>query len=219
MPPPMGFLRQLRTRLGLRKERLLVDFLSETKLAGREPLLGIEIGRKTYGMGKAKLIGYYPKDNPLVVGSYCSIADEVAFFFRTDHRPDLVSSYPGYSIASTSDLFDDSIFKGPTVVGHDVWIGYRSLIMSGLRIGNGAVIAAGSVVTKDVPPYAIVAGNPAKLIRMRFDAETVSALQASQWWSWEQETIRANIDLFRLTGPEFARRLEVPACQLTQPER
>jgi acetyltransferase-like isoleucine patch superfamily enzyme len=152
-----------------------------TKLADQEPLLGIEIGRKTYGIGKAALIGYYAKDRPLRVESYCSIADEVAFFFRTDHRPDLVSTYPGYSIASTGSLFDDSTFKGPTTVGHDVWIGYRSLIMPGVSIGNGAVIGAGSVVTKDVPPYAVVAGNPAKLIRIRFDTDTIATLQSVQW--------------------------------------
>ncbi|MBB6469600.1 acetyltransferase-like isoleucine patch superfamily enzyme [Aminobacter lissarensis] len=218
MPSRMGFLRGLRTRLGLRKERpRTVDFLSTAKHADHEPLLGIEIGRKTYGVGKATLIGYYPNDNPLSVGSFCSIADEVVFFFRTDHRPDLVSTYPGYSIASTGDLFDDSVFKGPTVVGHDVWIGYRAMIMPGVSIGNGAVVAAGSVVTKDIPPYAIVAGNPAKLVRMRFDPDTVSVLQAVQWWNWSPGKIRANIDLFRLPGPEFATRIEETSNQSTQP--
>ncbi|WP_395449966.1 CatB-related O-acetyltransferase [Aminobacter sp. UC22_36] len=196
-----------------------VDFLPATKPADQDPLPGIEIGRKTYGMGKAVLIGYYPKDTPLTVGSFCSIADEVVFFFRTDHRPDLVSTYPGYSIASTGGLFDDSVFKGPTTVGHDVWIGYRSMIMPGISIGNGAVIAAGSVVTKDVPPYAIVAGNPAKLIRMRFEPETIATLQALQWWTWDQESIRANIDLFRLTGPDFASRVQQLDGQIMPPSR
>ena len=83
--------------------------------------------------------------------------------------------------------------KGDTVVGNDVWIGYGSTIMPGVRIGDGAIVASCSVVTKDVPPYAIVDGNPADVIRYRFDDATISALLALRWWDWDIETITARL--------------------------
>ncbi|WP_281040324.1 MULTISPECIES: CatB-related O-acetyltransferase [unclassified Mesorhizobium] len=94
--------------------------------------------------------------------------------------------------------------RGPIVVGHDVWIGARAIIMSGVTIGNGAVIGAGSVVTKDVPPYAIVAGSPARIIRYRFSPDVVDRIQASEWWTWSDERIRDQIKLLTMSGEDFA---------------
>ena len=84
-------------------------------------------------------------------------------------------------------------YKGDTVVGNDVWIGYRALILPGVRIGDGAIIAAGSVVTRDVPPYTVVGGNPARPIRARFPEDTVRALLDIAWWNWDADKITRNL--------------------------
>lgn len=83
--------------------------------------------------------------------------------------------------------------KGDIIIGNDVWIGYEAVIMAGVHIGDGAVIAARAVVTKDVPPYTIVGGTPARKIRMRFEAETIAKLQQIQWWNWPVEKIRQSL--------------------------
>ena len=105
-------------------------------------------------------------------------------------------------------FYDDlmSISKGPIIVGNDVWIGFRSIILSGVTIGDGAVIYAGSVVTKDIPPYAIVAGVPAKIIRYRFDAKTIERLARVAWWDWPDEVIKSRLDDFLISGEEFSKK-------------
>jgi carbonic anhydrase/acetyltransferase-like protein (isoleucine patch superfamily) len=98
--------------------------------------------------------------------------------------------------------------KGSIVVGNDVWVGTRAIILSGVTIGDGAIVAAGSVVTKDVPPYAIVAGNPARLIRYRFSDETIAAMCRIRWWDWPLEVIEQEKAAFDLPAEEFAKRFE-----------
>lgn len=93
-----------------------------------------------------------------------------------------------------------------TTLGHDTWIGHGAIIMPGLRIGHGAVVGAGSVVTKDVPDFSIVAGNPAKLIRYRFDPETIRKLIAVAWWDWDHETLKHRVDDFWLPMEDFLAR-------------
>ncbi len=88
----------------------------------------------------------------------------------------------------------DLPFKGDTEIGHDVWIGYDATIMPGVKIGHGAVIASKSVVTSDVPPYSIVGGNPAQLIKKRFDDQTIQNLLEIAWWDWDAEKITANLE-------------------------
>ncbi|MDP3525298.1 MAG: CatB-related O-acetyltransferase, partial [Hoeflea sp.] len=90
-----------------------------------------------------------------------------------------------------------------TVIGHDVWLGLESVVMPGVRIGHGAIVAARAVVTADVPDYAIVAGNPARIIRRRFDAETIERLLAIAWWDWEVDKIERNVDA--ITGADLER--------------
>ena len=87
--------------------------------------------------------------------------------------------------------------KGDTVIGNDVWIGYEAVILSGVTIGDGAIIGARAVVTRDIPPYTIAAGVPAKPIRRRFDVETIARLEELRWWDWEEEKIRQNIAAIR----------------------
>ncbi len=112
----------------------------------------------------------------------------------------------------------DLPIKGNTVIGNDVWLGYQSVVMPGVRIGDGAIIAAKSIVTKDVPPYAIVGGNPAKLIKQRFDDQVAAKLLAIKWWDWPIEKITRTIPfLVRMTlkayGSGRIDRTRSPNCQ------
>ncbi|GAB4041027.1 CatB-related O-acetyltransferase [Spirosoma jeollabukense] len=129
----------------------------------------------------------------LIIGKFCMIASGVEFIMNgANHLVDSVSSYPfamfGGDWASAMDGKSYPI-KGDTVVGNDVWLGYRATILPGITIGDGAVIGAYSVVTRDVPPYAIMGGNPAKLIRKRFDDADIARLLELRWWDWPIEKI------------------------------
>jgi len=125
----------------------------------------------------------------LVIGRFCAIGRGVKFIMNgANHKLDGISTYPffifGNGWESAAPRPGDLPYKGDTVIGNDVWLGYDALIMPGVTIGNGAVIAARSVVTADVPAYAVVGGNPAKVIRMRFDEATVARLEEIAWWNW-----------------------------------
>lgn len=146
----------------------------------------------------------------LVIGKFCAIAAETKFIMTGNHKLDAISTYPfpifqqGWEVA-----FDLSALpvKGDIIVGNDVWFGYDSLVMGGVTIGHGAIIATRAVVTKDVPPYAIVAGNPAKVVKMRFDEKAVQRLLEIAWWDWDIEKINRNLkaicelDIARLESP------------------
>lgn len=134
----------------------------------------------------------------LLIGKFCAIARGVQFLMNGgNHDLHGFSSYPffifgnGWECAAPGDPGAGN--KGDTVIGHDVWIGYQATILPGVSIGNGAVIGAKAVVSRDVPPYAIVAGNPARVVRYRFDAETIATLQQISWWNWPAEKITRNL--------------------------
>lgn len=130
----------------------------------------------------------------LKIGRYCSIASGALFLMGGNHthRMDWVTVYP---FKGTSKKAYES--KGDTVIGNDVWIGMKAMIMPGVRIGNGAVVAARSLVTKDVPPYTVVGGNPARIIKERYSREEVSILERVAWWNWREEDIEGAIDLLQ----------------------
>lgn len=133
----------------------------------------------------------------LVIGKFCQIATGVRFIMNgANHAMDCVSTYPfkvmGGAWANTP--LNAASSKGDTVIGNDVWIGNGVTIMPGVHIGDGAIIATNSVVTKSVDPYTIVGGNPAKVIRKRYDGETVDFLVSLRWWDWSFEKITKNID-------------------------
>lgn len=132
-----------------------------------------------------------------LIGNYCSIAHAITFVMGRNH------DYNAVSTAAFGEIFKRDIPKSihkrctnhnQLVIGNDVWLGRGCTIMSGVHIGNGAIVAAGAVVTKDVPPYAIVGGNPAKLIRYRFDNDTIARLQKLKWWYWPLEKLVTAID-------------------------
>ena len=140
---------------------------------------------------------HYPINHErLVIGKFCSIACGVKFLFNSaNHTLESLSSYTfplfyedwGLEKSNVATAWDN---KGDIVIGNDVWIGYEAVIMAGVHIGNGAIIAARAVVTKDVPAYTIVGGVPARPIRKRFDEDTIHKLEALQWWNWPTEKIR-----------------------------
>jgi acetyltransferase-like isoleucine patch superfamily enzyme len=139
---------------------------------------------------------------PVSIGNYCSIAAGVLFIAAGEHPMSLVSSYP----FPGSDQFGPptrDIAKGPITIGNDVWIGSRAIVLSGVKIGDGAVVGAGAVVSKDVEPYAVVAGNPAKLIRHRFEPKIVEGLLAIRWWDWNDNQIEAAMPDFHASVSEF----------------
>jgi acetyltransferase-like isoleucine patch superfamily enzyme len=130
------------------------------------------------------------------VGKFCSFAGEVLILRGHEHRIDWVSTYPfGIAFPDRKDLPFPGRTKGDVVIGHDVWVGTGALILSGVTIGNGAVIGARSVVTRDVPPYAVVGGVPAQVIKFRFDAATIEALQRLAWWDWPEDKIKEALPL------------------------
>jgi acetyltransferase-like isoleucine patch superfamily enzyme len=154
----------------------------------------IYVGAHTYGICRESMNSYHPDDR-VVIGKYCSIADGVRFIFG-EHRLDCVSTYPFKAMLLKSIAHADARSKGDIVIENDVWIGYGATILSGVHVGNGAVIAAGSVVTRDVAPYLVVGGVPAKIIKTRFDGPVVSALFAIKWWDWSDDKVIANMESF-----------------------
>jgi len=134
----------------------------------------------------------------LIIGNFCAIAKGVKFIMNgANHKMSGFSTFPFYIFGNgwekAAPHTDELPYKGDTVIGNDVWIGYEALIMPGVKIGNGAIISSRSVVTADVPAYAIVGGNPAKVIKKRFPDETIVTLEKLAWWNWPVEKITQNM--------------------------
>jgi virginiamycin A acetyltransferase len=136
----------------------------------------------------------------LIIGKFCALARGVKFIMNgANHKISGISTYPfsifGNGWEKVRPRPEDLPYKGDTIVGNDVWIGYDVLIMPGVKIGNGAIISSRSVVVKDVPAYTVVGGNPATPIRTRFTEETISQLESIAWWNWPIEKITRNLGL------------------------
>lgn len=135
----------------------------------------------------------------LIIGKFCAIAKGIEFVMNgANHRMCSVTTYPfnimGGGWEQFTPALEDLPLKGDTVVGNDVWIGQNVTVMPGVNIGDGAIIAANSVVTKDIPAYCVAGGNPCKIIKKRFDDELISYLQEIKWWYWSPEKIFANLE-------------------------
>ena len=154
------------------------------------------------GFERNNVLYHYPINRDrLIIGKFCSIACGAKFLFNSaNHTLSSLSTYPfplffeewglPTDCASIAEAWDN---HGSITIGNDVWIGYEAVILSGVTIGDGAIIGARAVVTRDIPPYTIAAGVPAKPIRRRFDVETIARLEELRWWDWEEEKIRQNI--------------------------
>jgi len=174
----------------------------------------IEIGDYTYyddpdGPDKFVekcVLHHYPFiGDRLVIGKFCAIAEGARFIMNgANHAMSGFSTYP-FNIFGHGweEGFDPATWqaenRGDTVIGNDVWIGMEAVVMPGIAIGHGAIVAAKAVVTHYVPPYAIVAGNPAKVVKMRFDEATVARLIEAAWWDWPADRISRNLDAIRGT--------------------
>lgn len=146
---------------------------------------------------KNNILYHYPiHQEKLIIGKFCSIACGTKFLFNcANHTLKSLSTYTFPLFYEEWELEKSNITtawdnKGDIVIGNDVWIGYEAVIMAGVHIGDGAIIAARAVVTKDVPPYTIVGGTPAKEIRKRFDTEVIHQLLKLKWWDWSTNKIR-----------------------------
>ena len=145
------------------------------------------------------LYHYTINNDKLIIGKFCSIACGAKFIFNSaNHTMKSLSTYPfpiffeewNLDVKNITSAWDN---KGDIVIGNDVWIGYEAVILSGVTIGDGAIIGARAVVTKDVEPYSVVGGIPAKEIKKRFDDKTIQKLLTLQWWNWEYDTIQKNL--------------------------
>jgi len=154
------------------------------------------IGEHTYGR---PTICSFDDGTRLKIGKFCSISDKVTLILGGNHRTDWITTYPFPDLTQqwpeAASITGHPVSKGDLDIGNDVWIGHGATILSGLTIGSGAVIGACSVVTSDVAPYAIVAGNPARQIRKRFSPEICQQLFELAWWEWPVETIKKNIEI------------------------
>lgn len=171
----------------LKKSKIWKKYGSETRFHFDNP--DISIGAYTYGIPNVRI---YDLGIKLYIGKFCSIADNVEILIGGAHYTEWGSTYPFYTLHK--DIFSalpetHSPESKNTIIGNDVWIGNGVTILSGKTIGNGAVVGAGAVVSKNIPPYAIAVGNPIKIIRYRFDENTISKLQASEWWNLPIEVI------------------------------
>lgn len=144
-------------------------------------------------------------NDKLIIGKFCMIASGATFIMNgANHLTDAISSYPfavfgnGWEKAMDGKTYPN---KGNLVIGNDVWIGYKATIMAGVTVGDGAIIAANTTVTKDVAPYTIVGGNPAKEIRKRSSDAEIQLLLEIQWWNWQPDKITRNLHL--LTGNDL----------------
>ncbi len=184
-------------------ENLQIVEESETKELSYNDLLlsNVHIGEYTYGDPQ---IFIWTDKYQVRIGKFTSIASEVRIIVDGNHNTDWISSYPfGELIHDIPKNSGHPIGKGDILIGNDVWIGYDTIILPGVKIGDGAVIGAGSVVTKNVDDYEIVAGNPAEHIRYRFSNEKIEILKKIKWWEWPIEKIKKNIDILQSNNIDY----------------
>lgn len=181
----MPFLSRLKRLIPKKSHSAIFDDRGVALIADRYPQY--EIGYGSYGD-----LQVLWQNTPAVLrmGAYCSVAKGVQVFLGGEHRPDWVTTYPFTAISKEHRKWPGYPHtKGDVTIGNDVWICHDAVILSGVTIGDGAVIGARAVVAKDVPPYAIVSGNPAQLVRMRFPEEVVAQLLKIRWWEWPEDRV------------------------------
>ena len=156
----------------------------------------ISVGKYTY-FDERITFGLWQAEDKIAIGKFCSLAKDITIFGGGEHFTNRVTAFP-FVLMFAEDRpqrLIDARNKGTTTIGHDVWIGFGATIMSGVKIGDGAVIGAKAVVASDVPNYAIAVGNPARVIRYRFSAQTIEKLLKLKWWDWKLSKILNNLDL------------------------
>jgi len=150
-------------------------------------------GRYIYGRFRVRA---FQVNGKITIGSFVSISKDVTVFLGGNHRPDWVSTFPFPAFSDFEGaigITGHETTKGDVIIGSDVWIGENATILSGVTIGHGAVVGAYSVVASDVPPYAIVCGNPARIIRHRFSSDQIAELLNIAWWDWPEERLMVSV--------------------------
>lgn len=157
----------------------------------------LTVGKGTYGIHNLDIHSYKGSEVKVSIGKYCSIGPKVTIITGGIHPVNWISTYPFRIKLDLPGKYKDGMpsSNGEILIGNDVWIGTDVLILSGVKIGNGSVIASGSIVTKDVGHYCIVAGNPAKVVKLRFEIEHIEKLLLIEWWNWDDKKIMENIDI------------------------
>ena len=203
----------------------MLSSATSLKKLGPEPLVdasatvrSCRLGRYTEVGARTSLVetilgdySYIVNDGDVIyttIGKFCSIAAMVRI--NPGNHPMWRASQSHFTYRASTyfeDADDEAAFfewrrAHPVSIGHDVWIGHGAIILAGRSVGDGAVIAAGAIVTKDVPPYSIVAGNPARVLRLRFEAAVANRLQALKWWDWSHDRLRGALDDFRTLSVE-----------------
>lgn len=206
-------LRNLLAQLGVAKEKMYKDesvqqlFITaeqrmkqiENEIYSRDQIRyaspNISVGAFTYGI---PVIRVFRPQERIEIGKFCSIADNVVIFGGGEHKTDWGTTYPfNVFLPDFSSITEHPATKGNVVIGNDVWLASGCKIMSGVTIGDGAVVAANALVTKDVPPYAMVGGNPAKVIKYRFDEDLINKFLEIKWWDWEYQDIYHAVPLLQ----------------------
>jgi acetyltransferase-like isoleucine patch superfamily enzyme len=154
----------------------------------------VSVGKYSYGM--LNIYSFNASVERLIIGNFVSIAPNVQFLLGGNHQINTVFSFPVYSVLYHEQYDKDAESNGPITVEDEVWIGMNSIILSGVNISKGAIVAAGSVVTRSVPPYAIVGGNPARIIKYRFSEDIISELMKMNFLDYPEWLIKENINLF-----------------------
>ena len=193
----------------------LADFSPQVRTVAIEALPAaplLTLGVRSYLVNATA--HFFTTDAHILVGRYSSLGHWLDFYLGMNHDYHCVTTYPMSTVFGGStaahESSADSCNQHQILIGSDVWIGGDVTIMSGVHIGNGAVIGAGAVVAKDVPPYAVVVGNPMRIVKYRFDEETVARLLRIKWWNWPQEEIEHYLPQFKDDMSGFLDRFDVP---------
>ncbi|MDX6190083.1 CatB-related O-acetyltransferase [Flavobacterium sp. Fl-318] len=189
------------------------DFLKGQNKTYLDKAKNVSIGYKTYHNGA--FVWQWHQNSALEIGKYCSIANDVNFILDSGHHTiSEVTSYPHFNHLVNKELpigsSTQSDFKrnirteeSKTIVGNDVWIGMNAIILPNVKIGDGVTILAGTVVTKDVPDYAIVGGIPGAIVKMKYDLDTIDKMKKIQWWNWSPDKVEENVGDFYISIHDF----------------
>lgn len=194
----MNFIRYINVKFHGLKNRIKSNIIA-SKNDRHIKINGVDlyVGKHTYGLESAVFWKWGDDKATVKIGRYCSISYGLQIITGGNHRMDWITTFP-FGHTGTTKYFSKAVNGHPApsndvIIKNDVWIGRNVFIMSKVKIGNGAVVATNSHVTKDVPDYAIVGGNPAKIIKYRFSPEMITELLSQKWWDWDEKKIQKNI--------------------------
>lgn len=192
----LGFIKNKWNRYLLKKKWRKINGHNQTVPTTIFPINFVQVGSYSYGDLNVFVHDYENKTDKLIIGNFVSIAGNVNFHLSENHQTKTITTFPLKSSLNNKQFPEDALSKGSTIIEDEVWIGYGSNILSGVTIGKGAIIAAGAVVTKNIPPYSVAGGVPAKIIKYRFSREIIECLMKINLIDIPEEVLKNNMDLF-----------------------